>query len=70
MKERRPGELIRFYYIWKKTERYDMFLRANKEKADAAIANNVAMVNTANRINEMNVDTFSTLVFFRFRERI
>lgn len=31
MPTRSVGELIQFYYSWKKTERYDMFMAANRE---------------------------------------
>lgn len=38
MNHRRTSELIRFYYTWKKTERYDMFMKNNAERT-IAIAN-------------------------------
>lgn len=63
MKRRKPSELIRFYYTWKKTERYDMFLRSNAEKA---AANTLAIVNVSkDKINEtLENKNSSRLVFF------
>lgn len=31
MPERSVGELVRFYYTWKKTERHDIFVERNKQ---------------------------------------
>lgn len=30
MPDRSVGELVNFYYIWKKTERHDMFIESNR----------------------------------------
>lgn len=33
MKNRTVGELVRFYYTWKKTERHDLFVEKCKQLA-------------------------------------